>query len=58
MVLMQFGLHNLNYTNTNSEHVCNLNSHFKDNTTLLNSHPGADPDIVFWCGKNMKEFMN
>jgi len=34
MVLMQFKLRNLDNTNTNSEHVCNMNSHFKDNINL------------------------
>ena len=39
MVLMQLRLHNPNCTSTNSEHVCNMNSHFKDNIILPNSHP-------------------
>ena len=39
MVLMQFGLRNPNYTSTNSKHVCNMDSHFKDNINLPNSHP-------------------
>jgi len=39
MVLMQFGLRNPNCINTNSEHVCNIDSYFKDNINLHNSHP-------------------
>jgi hypothetical protein len=38
MMLMQFGLHNSNCISTNSEHVCNMDSHFKDNINLPNSH--------------------
>jgi len=41
MVLMQFGLRNPNCTSTNSEHVTNMDSHFKDNINLPNSHPCA-----------------
>lgn len=41
MVLMQFGLRNQNCTNTNYEHVCNMDSHFKDNINLPNFHPCA-----------------
>jgi len=41
MVLMQFGLRNPNCTSTNSEHVTNMDSHFKDNINLHNSHPCA-----------------
>ena len=36
---MQFGLSNPNNINTNFEHICNMNSHFKDNINLPNSHP-------------------
>ena len=36
---MQFGLRNPDSINTNSEHVCNIDSPFKDNINLLNSHP-------------------
>ena len=32
------GLYNLNYISTNFEHVCNMDSHFKDNINLPNSH--------------------
>ena len=39
MVLMQFRLRNPNYTSANSKHVCNMDSHFKDNINLPNSHP-------------------
>jgi len=39
MVLMQFGLRNPDSTNTNSKHVCSMDSHFKDNINLPNSHP-------------------
>jgi len=39
MVLMQFGLRNPDITSTNFEHVCNMDSHFKDNINLTNSHP-------------------
>jgi len=39
MVLMQFGLRNPNNTNTNFEHVSNMDSHFKDNINLLIFHP-------------------
>jgi len=39
MVLMQFGLRNLDNTSTNSKHVCNMDSHFKDNINLPTSHP-------------------
>jgi len=38
MVLMQFEF-NPNCTSTNSEHVCNMDNHFKDNINLPNSHP-------------------
>jgi len=37
----QIGLYNTNCINTNYEHVCNINSHFKDNINLLNSHPSV-----------------
>jgi len=39
MVLMQSGLRNPDSTNTNSEHVCNIDSHFKDNINLPSFHP-------------------
>ena len=39
MVLMQFELCNLDSTSTNSEHVCNMDSHFKDNINLPSFHP-------------------
>ena len=39
MVLMQSGLRNLDSTSTNSEHVCNIDSHFKDNINLPSFHP-------------------
>jgi len=39
MVLMQFGLRNPDNINTNSKHVCNIDSHFKDNIDLPNSYP-------------------
>jgi hypothetical protein len=39
MVLMQSGLRNPDNISTNSEHVCNIDSHFKDNINLPNSHP-------------------
>jgi len=39
MVLMQFGLRNPDSTNTNSKHVCSMNSHLKDTINLPNSHP-------------------
>jgi len=39
MVLMLSGLRNLDNTSTNSEHVYNIDSHFKDNINLLNFHP-------------------
>jgi len=35
---MQFGLRNPDSTNTNSEHVCNIDSHFKDNIDLPSFH--------------------
>ena len=38
-VLMQFRLCNPDNTSTNYEHICNMNSHFKDNINLPNSHP-------------------
>jgi len=38
MMLMQFGLRNPNCINTNSEHVCNMDCHFKYNINLPNSH--------------------
>jgi len=34
MVLMQSGLSNPDITSTNSEHVCNMDSHFKDYINL------------------------
>jgi len=34
----QLGLYNSNWISTNCEHVCNLDSHFKDNNNLPNSH--------------------
>jgi hypothetical protein len=39
MVLMQSGLRNPDNIITNSEHVCNIDIHFKDNINLPNSHP-------------------
>ena len=33
----QFGLYNLNSINSNSKHVCNMDSHFRDNINLPNS---------------------
>jgi len=39
MVLVMFGLRNPDNTNTNSEHVHNMDSHFKDNFNLLSFHP-------------------
>lgn len=39
MVLLQFGLSNPNSTSTNSEHVYNMDSYFKDNINLLSFHP-------------------
>jgi len=39
MVLMQFGLRNPDNINTNYEHICNIDSHFKDNINFPNSHP-------------------
>jgi len=39
MVLMQFKLRNSDNTSTNSEYVCNMDSHFKDNINLPNFHP-------------------
>jgi len=39
MVLIQFGLRNPDNTSTNFEYVCNMDSHFKDNINLPNSHP-------------------
>ncbi|AET03627.1 hypothetical protein MTR_8g073880 [Medicago truncatula] len=39
MVLMQFGLRNPDSTSTNSEHVRNMDRHFKDNINLLSFHP-------------------
>ena len=36
---MLFGLRNPDSTSTNSEHVCNMDSHFKNNINLPNSHP-------------------
>jgi len=39
MVLMHFELRNLNCISTNSEHVNNMDSHFKGNINLPNSHP-------------------
>jgi len=38
MVLMQFRLRNPDNTITNSEHVCNMNSYFKDNINLPSFH--------------------
>jgi len=38
MVLMQFWLRNPNCTSTNSEHVCSMDSHFKDNISLPHSY--------------------
>ena len=39
MVQMQFGLRNPDNINTNFEHVCNIDSHFKNNINLSDSHP-------------------
>jgi len=39
MVLMQSGLCNPDSTSTNSEHVCNMDSHFKDNINLPSFRP-------------------
>ena len=36
---MQSGLRNPNSSNTNYEHVCNIDSHFKDNINLPRFHP-------------------
>ena len=36
---MQFGLRNPDSANTNFEHVCNMDSHFKDNINLPSIHP-------------------
>jgi len=36
---MQSGLRNPDRTSTNSEHVCNIDSHFKDNINLPSFHP-------------------
>ena len=35
----QFGLYNPNCISTNSKHVCNMDSCFRDNINLPNSHP-------------------
>jgi len=35
----QFGLYNPNCISTNFKHVCNMDSHFMNNTNLPNSHP-------------------
>jgi len=37
----KFGLYNPNCINTNFKHVCSMNSHFKDNINLPNSHPSV-----------------
>jgi hypothetical protein len=39
MVLVQSGLRNSDSTNTNYEHVCNMDSHFKNNINLPSFHP-------------------
>jgi len=39
MVLMQFGLRNPDIINTNFKHICNKDSHFKDNINLPNFRP-------------------
>jgi len=39
MVLMQFGLCNPDNTSTNFKHVCNIDSHFKDNINLPSFNP-------------------
>ena len=39
MALTLFGLRNPDSINTNFEHVCNMDGHFKDNINLPNSHP-------------------
>jgi len=36
---MQSELRNPDSTSTNSEHVCNMDSHFKDNINLPGFHP-------------------
>jgi len=36
---MQSGLRNPDNTSTNYEHVCNIDSHFKDNINLPSFHP-------------------
>jgi len=36
---MQSRLRNPDNTSTNSEHVCNMDSHFKDNINLPSFHP-------------------
>ena len=41
IVLMQSGLRNPDSTNTNYEHVCNMDSHFKDNINLPSFRPCA-----------------
>jgi len=37
----QFGLYNRNCISTNYKHVCNMNSHLRDNINLLTSHPSV-----------------
>ena len=39
MVLLQSGLRNPDSTSINYEHVCNIDSHFKDNINLPSFHP-------------------
>jgi len=48
----QFRLYNLNCISTSSKYICNMNSHFRDNINLPNSHPSVLGHCYLFLLKN------
>ena len=51
-LVKQFGLYNPNSISTNSRHVCNKDSHFRDNINLPNPHPSVLGHCYLFLVKN------